>query len=100
MRMKIMTKKIKLKISARLLKKRPRKGQGRAGKQCRFCESAEQAHNIDYKNATFLKGFLTERGKILPARVSGVCCLHQRKLARAIKKSRTMALLPYSGQYY
>jgi len=94
-----MTKKIKLKISARLLKKRPRKSQG-AGKQCRFCESVEQTQNIDYKNATFLKGFLTERGKILPSRVSGTCCLHQRKLARAIKKARTMALLPYSGQYY
>jgi len=95
-----MTKKIKLKISARLLKKKTRKTQGRAGKQCRFCENVEQAENIDYKNATFLKGFLTERGKILPSRVSGTCCLHQRKLARAIKKSRMVVLLPYSAQYY
>jgi len=95
-----MTKKIKLKISARLLKKKTRKLQGKLAKQCRFCENTEQEHSIDYKNASFLKSFLTERGKILPSRISGTCCLHQRKLARAIKESRTMALLPYSAQYY
>jgi len=42
-----------------------------------------------------LKNFLTERGKILPSRISGVCALHQRALAHTIKKSRVMALLPY-----
>ena len=41
---------------------------------------------IDYKNAAFLRHFLTERGKILPSRISGACCLHQRQLAHAIKK--------------
>jgi small subunit ribosomal protein S18 len=66
-----MTKKIKLKINARLLKKRFRK-QGFGGKKhCRFCGNAEQQTNLDYKNGTFLKNFLTERGKILPARISG-----------------------------
>jgi small subunit ribosomal protein S18 len=91
-----MSKKIKLKISTRLLKKRVRKqGFGNGNKHCRFCGSAEQEKHLDFKNATFLRGFLTERGKILPSRISGNCALHQRKLALVIKESRTMALLPY-----
>jgi len=95
-----MTKKIKLKISARLIKKRSRRnGQGQ-GKQCRFCGKKEYVANIDYKNATFLKGFLTERGKILPSRISGNCALHQRALSREIRKARVMALLPYTTQYF
>lgn len=94
-----MTKKIKLKISARLAKKRSRRGAG-SGKQCRFKGNEEQIRNIDYKNATFLRSFLTERGKILPSRISGTSCRYQRKLAKEIRKARTMALLPYSGQFY
>ncbi len=95
-----MTKKIKLKISARLVKKKVRRaGDGRI-KPCRFCGNDEQALGIDYKNATLLKSFLTERGKILPSRISGTCARHQRKLAKEIKKSRSIALLPYSSQYY
>ena len=90
-----MTKKIKLKISSRLLKKRFRKNSFGARKHCRFCASAEQEMLLDYKNSTLLKHFLTERGKILPSRISGVCAEHQRELANAIKKSRVMALLPY-----
>jgi len=86
-----MTKKIKLKISARLLKKRSRKN-GFQRRTCRFCGNAEQLGMLDYKNAGFLKHFLTERGKILPSRISGVCCLHQRELSAAIKKARIMAL--------
>ncbi|MFI5332840.1 MAG: 30S ribosomal protein S18 [Candidatus Babeliales bacterium] len=90
-----MTKKIKLKISARLVKKRFRK-QGAGGKKhCRFCGVPSQERNIDYKNASFLRVFLTERGKILPSRISGNCCLHQRKLSEMIRRARTMALLPY-----
>ena len=89
-----MTKKIKLKISSRLLKKRVRKN-GFTLKACRFCGSNEQEQLIDYKNAGFLRHFLTERGKILPSRISGACCLHQRQLAHEIKKARTMALIPY-----
>ena len=91
-----MTKKIKLKINARLLKKRFRK-QGFGGKKhCRFCGNVDQASFIDYKNSSFLKNFLTERGKILPARISGNCSKHQRALSCDIRKSRVMALLPYS----
>ena len=90
-----MTKKIKLKISSRLVKKRFRKNSGSMRKHCRFCGSPDQEMLLDYKNSTLLRHFLTERGKILPSRISGVCCEHQRELSNAIKKARTMALLPY-----
>lgn len=92
-----MTKKIKLKISARLVKKRFRKQGSGGAKHCRFCGSPNQVRNIDYKNAAFLRVFLTERGKILPSRISGNCCLHQRELSGMIRKARTMALLPYTA---
>jgi small subunit ribosomal protein S18 len=95
-----MTKKIKLKINARLLKKRFRKQGFGGAKHCRFCGNPEQEMYLDYKNSTFLKNFLTERGKILPSRISGNCSKHQRALARNIRKSRTVALLPYSAGYF
>ena len=91
-----MTKKIKLKISARLLKKKVRKKTA-AKKHCRFKNNPEMIVNIDYKNADFLRSFLTERGKILPSRISGNSALYQRKLSREIRKARMMALLPYSS---
>lgn len=94
-----MTKKIKLKMSARLLKKRPRRVPGANGKRCRFCGGKDQELLVDYKNATFLRTFMTERGKILGSRISGNCCRHQRYLAAAIRRARTMALLPYNAQY-
>ncbi|TET06709.1 30S ribosomal protein S18 [Candidatus Dependentiae bacterium] len=90
-----MSKKIKLKISSRLLKKKFRKSTLTAKKHCRFCGNPEQQILLDYKNSIFLKHFLTERGKILPSRISGTCNEHQHKLANAIKKARTIALLPY-----
>jgi small subunit ribosomal protein S18 len=95
-----MTKKIKLKISARLFKKRQRRQGFGSAKHCRFCGSAENAATLDYKNAAFLRNFLTERGKILAARISGNCSLHQRALSASIRKSRVMALLPYSALQY
>lgn len=91
-----MTRKIKLKISARLLKKGFHK-QSSSIKRCRFCGSEQQEQQVDYKNASFLKGFLTERGKILASRISGNCAKHQRFLAHQIKKSRIMALIPYTA---
>ena len=94
-----MSRKIKLKISSRLLKKRNRKS-GMGNKHCRFCGSADQFSMVDYKNADFLRGFLTERGKILPARISGNCCYHQRTLSLMIKRARTMALLPYCAPHF
>ena len=90
-----MGKKIKLKISARLLRKRLRKKSFAGKKQCRFDNNAELAADLDYKNVDLLKHFLTERGKILPSRVSGNCMKHQRQLAKHIKLARSMALLPY-----
>lgn len=91
-----MTKKIKLKISARLLKKKLRKSPAKAKKRCRFKNNPELINSIDYKNVDFLKRFLTERGKILPSRVSGNSARYQRMIAREIRKARTIALLPYT----
>ncbi len=64
-------------------------------KVCRFC--ADKALSIDYKEPKTLRNFTTERGKIIPRRISGTCAKHQRKLTLAIKRARTIALLPYVG---
>ncbi len=90
-----MSKKFKLKISSRLLKKKIRKQSFLAKKHCRFCGSAELEQKLNYKNVSLLKGFLTERYKILPSRVSGNCFYHQKQLANQIKIARIMALLPF-----
>lgn len=73
-----------------------RRGIGRR-KVCRFC--ADKALLIDYKDSRVLGNFLTERGKILPARITGNCARHQRRLTTAIKLSRNMALLPFAAEY-
>jgi small subunit ribosomal protein S18 len=90
-----MSKKLKLKISSRLVKKRNKRFSSGHVKHCRFCASAENLKFLDYKNTHLLRGFLTERGKILPSRISGNCARHQRVMSDEIKMSRTMALLPY-----
>jgi small subunit ribosomal protein S18 len=64
-------------------------------KVCRFC--ADTGLAIDYKDPKALRYFVTERGKIIPRRISGTCAKHQRKLTHAIKRARTIALLPYVG---
>ncbi len=64
-------------------------------KVCRFC--ADTSIAIDYKQPKTLKYFTTERGKIIPRRISGACAKHQRQLTHAIKRARTIALLPYVG---
>ena len=64
-------------------------------KVCRFC--ADSSLEINYKDPKSLKYFITERGKILPRRISGTCAKHQRSLTHAIKRARTIALLPYVG---
>ena len=61
---------------------------------CIFCENKDQI--INYKEIKILKKFLTEQGKIIPAHVTGVCSKHQRRLGKAIKQARNIALLPYS----
>ena len=63
-------------------------------KVCRYC--ADKNSKVDYKNAGDLKYFVTERGKIVPRRISGNCAKHQREVATAIKRSRNVALLPYT----
>jgi small subunit ribosomal protein S18 len=73
--------------------KKMRRGKPRR-KICAFC--ADKSKSIDYKDVMKLRRFLTERGKIQPRRTSGVCAKHQRDLAMAVKRSRMMALLPYS----
>jgi len=60
---------------------------------CRFC--AEKTEYIDYKDTRTLKGYITERGKILPRRMTGVCARHQRELTEAIKRARNIALLSF-----
>ena len=62
-------------------------------KVCIFC--ADKIDYIDYKDTAKLKKFISERGKILPRRISGTCALHQRELNTAIKRARQVALLPY-----
>lgn len=62
-------------------------------KVCRFCVDPKLA--IDFKDVTTLRQFVTERGKIIPRRISGNCARHQRSLTRAIKQARLLALMPY-----
>jgi small subunit ribosomal protein S18 len=64
-------------------------------KVCRFC--ADSSLEISYKDPKQLKYFITERGKIIPRRITGTCAKHQRPLTHAIKRARTIALLPYVG---
>ena len=79
-----------------------KRGRGGAGgkrgfsrrKICRFC--ADKQVLIDYKDPQTLKYFITDRGKIVPRRISGNCAKHQRKVALAIKRSRMVALMPFA----
>lgn len=64
-------------------------------KVCRFC--ADSKIIIDYKDARTLKYFITERGKITPRRITGTCATHQRTLTMAIKRARSIAMLPFVG---
>lgn len=69
-------------------RRRPRK------RVCSFC--ADKIEHVDYKDVQRLKKFITERGKILPRRITGNCAGHQRQLTTAIKRARHIALLPYT----
>jgi small subunit ribosomal protein S18 len=71
------------------------KGRGFSRKKiCRFC--ADKAVAIDYKDPQTLKYFITDRGKIVPRRISGNCAKHQRKVSLAIKRARMIALMPFT----
>ncbi len=65
-------------------------------KVCQFC--ADKTTVIDYKDTDTLKKYITERGKILPRRATGTCALHQRAVTTAVKRARTVALLPYVAE--
>lgn len=92
-----MARKIKLKISTRLLRKRARRSSFGGPKHCRFCANVQNLAALDYKNSGLLRNFITERGKILPSRISGTCAKHQRQLTLEIKRARIVALVPYTA---
>ncbi|HHU63263.1 MAG TPA: 30S ribosomal protein S18 [Clostridiales bacterium] len=74
-----------------------RQGSRRAKKRvCNFC--IDKIECIDYKDVNRLRRYITERGKILPKRISGNCAKHQRQLTTAIKRARNIALLPYTEE--
>jgi small subunit ribosomal protein S18 len=78
-----------------------KKGGGKAKfyqrrKICRFC--VDNDLEIDYKTPKALRQFITERGKIIPRRITGTCATHQRQMTVAIKQSRQIALLPFVGR--
>lgn len=75
-------------------------GRGRGNRRgrrrvCAFC--VDHVDEIDYKDAAKLRKYITERGKILPRRISGNCAKHQRCLTEAVKRARVLALLPYTN---
>jgi len=74
----------------------PRKQYIRRRKVCKFCE--EKIDVIDYKDARLVGQFVSERGKILPRRLTGTCSMHQRDLTTAIKRARNIALLPFAAE--
>src|SRR5215469_7639707 len=68
----------------------------RRKKVCRFC--VDKIDDINYKDSKLLSGFISERGKITPRRISGVCTPHQKRLTEAIKQARSIALIPYASR--
>jgi small subunit ribosomal protein S18 len=72
-----------------------RKQYFRRKKVCRFC--VEKIDDINYKDIRLLNAFISERGKITPRRITGVCAPHQRRLSEAIKQARNIALLPFAA---
>lgn len=75
---------------------RPQRAKRVKKKVCLFC--ADKVDSIDYKDTAKLKKYITERGKIVPRRISGNCAKHQRQLTTAIKRARIIALLPFVAE--
>jgi small subunit ribosomal protein S18 len=67
----------------------------RRKKVCQFC--ADKTETIDYKDVDKLRKYITDRGKILPKRITGNCAIHQRDVTKAVKRARIVALLPYTA---
>jgi small subunit ribosomal protein S18 len=74
------------------------RGKGRVFFKKKVCKFCAQKLKIDYKDADVLRRFITDRGKILPRRITGTCAKHQRTLAVAIKRARIIALLPFVAE--
>ena len=72
-----------------------RRGGMKRKKVCQFC--ADKTETIDYKDVDKLRKYVTDRGKILPKRITGTCAMHQRQETKAIKRARIVALLPYTA---
>ena len=77
-------------------KRVPRKRKPLQNKVCKFC--VDKIEKIDFKDVHRLRNYITERGKILPGRISGTCSRHQRQLSTAIKRARQVALLPFKAE--
>ncbi len=75
---------------------RPRGERRSRRKVCQFC--VDKAESIDYKDTAKLRKYISDRGKILPRRMTGTCAMHQRQLTEAIKRARHVALLPYTAE--
>lgn len=75
---------------------RPMKNRRMKKKVCMFC--VDKVEHIDYKDTGKLKRYISERGKIVPRRISGNCAKHQRQLTEAIKRARHIALLPFVAE--
>jgi small subunit ribosomal protein S18 len=69
----------------------------RRKKVCKFC--TEKIDALSYRDVRLLQGFVAERGKIVPRRLTGVCTTHQRRLTKAIKQARNIALLPFAARF-
>lgn len=69
-------------------------GGRRRRKMCRLC--GDKVERVDYKDVELLRTFITERGKIIPRRISGNCAKHQRQITAAIKRARNIALMPFT----
>ncbi len=92
-----MRKPLRTESKAKRLEREERKGRGfLRKKQCKLC--LDHVTQLDYKEPGRLQKFLTERGKIVPARISGTCAPHQRMLAQAVKRARWLALIPYIAE--
>ena len=75
-------------------KRRGGGGGGRRKRVCRFC--ADKSLRIDYKDPYSLRYFITDRGRVVPRRISGTCAKHQRRVSQAIKRARNVALMPFT----
>jgi len=83
-------------VPKRMVKRKTTKERKPKRKSCSFC--MEKITSLDYKDTLRLRKYITERGKIVPRRISGNCARHQRALTDAVKRARVIALLPFSAE--